>query len=296
MQHLLFLYNPKSGKGLIKDHLSDAINYYSNKGYLTDVYATQSAGDGRKKVMEIGENYEKIIVSGGDGTLDEIVSGSIKAGIDPIIGYIPMGSTNDFSVSIDIPEDVNKAIELSVKDNPVEIDVGKFENKYFIYVAAFGSIAEVSYDTDQNMKNAFGRFAYILEGFKSLKNLKTYKMRVDLDGEIIEGDYMLGAITNSVSVGGFKGLMGKDVELSDGLFEVTLVKKPRTIIELNKIMAELGNENIKTKLIVSRKARKIKIESDDKIKWTLDGEYGGNYKLCQIEVINKAIKLNTGLR
>ena len=296
MEKLLFLYNPKSGKGAMNEYLSQAVDYYSKKGFLTSIYATQKPGDGRKKVMEIGKDFDRIVVSGGDGTLDEIISGSIKANIDPIIGYIPTGSTNDFSVSVEISDDIEKAIKTSVKDEPLSIDVGKFENKYFIYVAAFGSLAEVSYDTDQTMKNAIGRLAYVIEGFKSLKNVKSYHMKLDIDGEIIEGDYMVGAITNSVSVGGFKGITGEDVNLSDGLFEVTLVKSTKNIIQLNEILNELGNANTNSDLLVTRKAKSIKIICDEDVNWTLDGEYGGSLKECKIDVIKQAARINTGLK
>ncbi|MCI5839041.1 MAG: YegS/Rv2252/BmrU family lipid kinase [Peptoniphilaceae bacterium] len=296
MKKILFLYNPKSGKGSIKEKISDILEYYSSKNILTTVYATQDVGDGREKIQEIGKDYDFIVVSGGDGTLDEIISGALKSDLNPTIGYIPTGSTNDFATTLEIPSDnLQRAVFLSIEGNTESIDIGKLDDKYFVYVAAFGSFADISYETDQGMKNIFGHAAYILEGLKTLTNLVTYNLDIDIDGEIIKDEFILGMITNTVSVGGFKGIISKEVELSDGKFEITLIKKPKNIMDFNKIITSLGSDNKDDELIITRKGTNIKISSDKKIKWTLDGEYGGSEKNSEIQIVNKAIKINTGI-
>lgn len=296
MKKLLFIYNPKSGRQFIYEYLADIISLYTKKGYLTTVYPTQKKKDGLNKIIELANDYDKFVVSGGDGTLDEIVSGAVTANIDSVIGYIPSGSTNDFSNTLEIPDDIKKAMELAVSDKYISLDVGKFNNKHFIYVAAFGSIAEVSFETDQKLKNNIGRMAYILEGFKSLTNMKTYNLDITLDDENINGEFILGAITNTTSLAGFKGFLGYDVDLSDGLFEITLVKRPQNLQEFNKLVSLIATNQTDDDIFILRKAKNIKITSNEKIKWTLDGEYGGSLNKVNIEVLNRALKLNSNLK
>lgn len=294
MKNLLFIYNPKSGKMMISQYMDQLINYFSQNGYFTTVYATQSAGDARRKVEEFGKNFDEIIVSGGDGTLDEVVSGALKAGISPIIGYIPTGSTNDFAKSLNIPSDVELSKNIALKGHIKELDVGKLEDKFFTYVAAFGSIAQVSYETDQTMKNIFGRSAYIFEGMRTISNLKSYRVKVTIDGEVIEDDYIHGMVTNSVSVGGFTKIVGENVGLDDGVFEVMLVKNPKNIIDLNQIIAGLSNHK-ENDFVSFTEGKSFKFETEEDLSWTLDGEYGGKTRSCDIEVLHKMVKLRTGL-
>lgn len=294
MKNLLFIYNPKSGKMMINQYMDNLMDYFSQNGYFTTVYATQSAGDARLKVEEYGKNFEEIIVSGGDGTLDEVVSGALKANIEPIIGYIPTGSTNDFAKSLNIPNDIELAKNIALKGKVKNLDVGKLEGKFFTYVAAFGSLAEVSYETDQTMKNIFGRSAYIFEGMRSISNLKSYRAKITIDGEVIEDDFIHGMVTNSVSVGGFTKIIGENVGLDDGIFEIMLVKDSKRIIDLNQIMAGLTNHK-DNEFVSFKNGRSFKFETDEMLSWTLDGEYGGKTTSCSIEVLHKMVKLRTGL-
>ena len=294
MKNLLFIYNPKSGKMLINEYIDEIIDYFSQNGYFTTAYATQSAGDARCKVEEYGENFDEIIVSGGDGTLDEVVSGALKAGIKPTIGYIPTGSTNDFAKSLNIPADIELAKNIALKGKIKDLDVGKLEGKFFTYVAAFGSIAQVSYETDQTMKNIFGRSAYIFEGMRSISNLKSYKVKITIDGEVMEDEYIHGMVTNSVSVGGFTKIIGENVGLDDGIFELMLVKNPKSIIDLNQIIAGLSNHK-ENDFVTFKEGRSFRFETEEDLSWTLDGEYGGKTKICDIEVLHKMVKIRTGL-
>ena len=233
------------------------------------------------------------MVSGGDGTLDEVVSGLLKSEEKSIIGYIPTGSTNDFSRSLKIPTDIKKATKLAINGETMDIDVGKFNSKFFTYVAAFGSIAQVSYETDQSMKNIFGRFAYILEGVKTVSNLKAYKAKITIDDEVFEGEFIHFMATNSVSVGGFNNFYKKNIGLDDGIFEAVLIKKPNGLIELNQIIDGLRSKK-ENDNVIFRSGSVFKVESDEKISWTLDGDYGGSYKKSEIKVLNRAVKMRCG--
>ena len=293
MKKLLYIYNPMSGQKTIGNHLSEIVEYFSKKSYFPTVYATQKANDAREKVKEFSKEYEEILVSGGDGTLDEVVSGLLKSEEKSIIGYIPTGSTNDFSRSLKIPTDINKATKLAINGETMDIDVGKFNSKFFTYVAAFGSIAQVSYETDQSMKNIFGRFAYILEGVKTVSNLKAYKAKITIDDEVFEGEFIHFMATNSVSVGGFNNFYKKNIGLDDGIFEAALIKKPKGLIELNQIIDGLRSKK-ENDNVIFRSGSVFKVESDEKISWTLDGDYGGSYKKSEIKVLNRAVKMRCG--
>lgn len=293
MKKLLYIYNPMSGQKTIGNHLSEIVEYFSKKSYFPTVYATQKANDAREKVKEFSKEYEEILVSGGDGTLDEVVSGLLKSEEKSIIGYIPTGSTNDFSRSLKIPTDIKKATKIAINGETMDIDVGKFNSKFFTYVAAFGSIAQVSYETDQSMKNIFGRFAYILEGVKTVSNLKAYKAKITIDDEVFEGEFIHFMATNSVSVGGFNNFYKKNIGLDDGIFEAILIKKPNGLIELNQIIDGLRSKK-ENDNVIFRSGSVFKVESDEKISWTLDGDYGGSYKKSEIKVLNRAVKMRCG--
>lgn len=291
MKKLLFVVNGHSGKGQIKNKLLDIIDIMIKEGYHVQVHTTQEREDATKVVREQAKYYDLVVCSGGDGTLDEAVTGMMQSEVRTPLGYIPAGSTNDFANSLEIPKDMIQAAKTAVLGVPFSCDVGEFNGDYFIYVAAFGIFTDVSYATSQELKNALGHVAYILEGAKRLHTIKSYHMRVEYDGNEIEGDFLLGMITNSTSVGGFKNMTGKDVKLDDGMFEVTLIHKPKNIIELNTILASLTNLKDETDLIDSFRADSVKFYSEEEIPWTLDGEFGGDHKEVQIKDHCKAVDI-----
>ena len=291
MKKLLFVVNGHSGKGQIKNKLLDIIDITIKEGYHVQVHTTQEREDATKVVREQAKYYDLVVCSGGDGTLDEAVTGMMQSEVRTPLGYIPAGSTNDFANSLEIPKDMIQAAKTAVSGVPFSCDVGEFNGDYFIYVAAFGIFTDVSYATSQELKNALGHVAYILEGAKRLHTIKSYHMRVEYDGNEIEGDFLLGMITNSTSVGGFKNMTGKDVKLDDGMFEVTLIHKPKNIIELNTIIASLTNLKDETDLIDSFRADSVKFYSEEEIPWTLDGEFGGDHKEVQIKDHCKAVDI-----
>ena len=191
------------------------------------------------KAYEEAANYDRIVCSGGDGTLDEVVTGVMKSGIKVPVGYIPAGSTNDFGNSLGIDKDMIHAADIAANGYRFPCDIGKFNDDYFVYVAAFGIFTEVSYATDQGLKNMLGHTAYILEGAKQLWDIPSYRMQVEYDGNVLYDEFIYGMITNSMSVGGFKGIIPGNISLNDGKFEVTLIRMPKNPIELNDILAFL---------------------------------------------------------
>lgn len=290
---LLFVFNPKSGMGLIKNNLLDIVDVMVKAGYEPTVYPTQARGDAIRKVKETGANYERIVCSGGDGTLDEVVTGMVEANLDIPLGYIPAGSTNDFARTLGIPSDMVKAAEIAVGDHIFPCDVGQFSDDTFIYIAGFGLFTEISYDTPQELKNVLGHAAYILSAAKSLTAIPNYLMQVEANGQVIQDRFIYGMITNSISVGGFKGLTGKDVELDDGEFEVTLIKSPDNPLELTEIIEYLTGIISETKMVYAFKSSEISVRSRSSVSWTIDGENGGEHWNVKIQNLHKKLKILT---
>jgi diacylglycerol kinase (ATP) len=295
MKKLLFVYNPHSGKGLIKNKLCEILDIFAKAGYEMTVCPTQHAMDGYDKVCEADGKYDLIVCSGGDGTLNEVISAVMTHCMaKPKIGYIPAGSTNDFAKSLGIPKDMVKAAKLISNDNSFLCDIGVMNGRFFNYVAAFGAFTDVSYKTPQSMKNVLGHQAYIVESLKSLSKIKAYNMKVTCNDITITGNYIYGMVANSKSVGGMKGITGKNILLDDGLFEVILVREAKNPLELQQIVAGLFSKNQDSPMVDRFKASKVIFESDKSISWTLDGEYADDHQLVEIDVCPKAIKIIKG--
>ncbi len=290
---MLFVYNPVSGKGEIRTWLSHILEEFARHNFLITVHPTQKAGDASRVVRETGRRYDVIVCSGGDGTLDEVVAGVMHGGFQVPVGYIPAGSTNDFASSLGLPKQMQNAAATICHGEVFNCDVGSLNEEYFIYVAAFGIFTEVSYQTNQDLKNVLGHVAYLMEGMRSLPNMKSVKIAYKSKEASGSGDFLYGMVTNSNSVGGFKGITGKDVTLNDGLFEVTLIKMPEYIWEWPVIANALLNHTPNDKLI-SFKTSKLEIEYLEKtgeLAWTTDGEYGGSYRRAVIENSPKALQI-----
>ena len=287
-KELLFLVNPKAGKAEIRNNLLDVIDRFVQKEWKVEVRTTQYSGEVTDIIREKGHAYDMVVCSGGDGTLNEAVNGLLQSESKPVLGYIPAGTTNDFAVSLNLPREVHHATEAIVNGQPFVCDAGKFNNQYFVYVAAFGMFTEVSYSTPQPMKNMLGRVAYILEGIKSLAEIKTYPLTIEHNGETITGEFLFGMVSNSISVGGFK--MGKtgEVSMNDGLLEVLLVKKPRNLAELQSAVAALLRNDLTNPCLYAFHTSDLRMFSSEDISWTLDGEDGGNLREVRIGVIPSA--------
>ena len=296
MKKLLFVYNPRAGKEMLKPRLSDVLDIFVKAGYEVTVHPTQAYRDAyyQIKEYEVGK-YDLIACSGGDGTIDEVATGMMKRremGKDVVpVGYIPAGTTNDFAKSLHIPRKPLAAADNAVKGVPFPCDIGKFNDSVFVYIAAFGIFTDVSYETDQAVKNVLGHMAYILEGAKRIFNIPSYKIKVEHDGEVIEDEFIFGMVTNSRSVGGFSNMVGKNIGFDDGLFEVTLIKTPKNPIALQEIIAALLIEQVDTKHMYTFKTKKITFDSVEEIPWTLDGEFGGEQDYVEIENVQKAMEI-----
>ena len=290
MKKMLFIINPRSGKEQIRSRLLEILDSFVKAGYGPSVYITQGPKDAEYQAAR-AKTKELVVCSGGDGTLDEVVTGMMHREKKVPLGYIAAGSTNDFATSLGIPKNMVKAAETAVAGRVFPCDIGAFNGDFFVYVAAFGLFTEVSYKTSQEWKNVLGHAAYILEGAKCLHDIPSFLMQVEYDNVRLQDEFIYGMISNSTSVGGFKGMTGKDVLLDDGVFEVTLIKKPKNPIELNEIIASLINLVDDTDMIYSFKTSEVRFTAKNTIPWTLDGEFGGDHEEVVVKNLCRAVEI-----
>ncbi len=293
---LLLIMNPRSGLMLAPRHLSEIIETFSSCGYLTQVLMTTARGDARDFAEEYGGDVDLIVVSGGDGTLNEVIDGLITGGHKPKIGYIPSGSTNDFANSIGLPSTISACTDLIAHGKASYFDIGSFNGRYFSYIASFGAFTSTSYSVPQNIKNILGHTAYILGGIRDIMSIKPVHAKFITDAgsphaRVIEGDFIFGAVCNSRSVAGILKLPEDEVDMNDGLMEVFLVRMPKDMIALNDIAVSMLNGSLKSDQIEFFSVRDVIVEIDPGTHWTLDGEYEEGAELCDIRTMDSAISL-----
>ena len=267
------------------------MDVFTKAGFEVSVYPTQASGDATKKSLESATEYDRIVCAGGDGTLDEVVTGVMASGARLPIGYIPAGSTNDFGNSLGLSGDMLIAAERACGEHSFLCDIGRFADDYFVYVAAFGLFTDVSYSTDQDLKNILGHMAYVLQGIKTFWDLKSYRMQVEHDGQVVYDEFILGMVSNTRSVGGMTTLLPEGIALDDGLFEVTLVRTPKNPIELNEVIGYFTGFDHDTSCVYTFSTQRIKFTSMEEVAWTLDGEYGGDHAVVEIQNLPKAIEI-----
>ena len=294
MKKLLFVFNPHSGTGEICKYLAEVLDTFTKAGYEVVAYPTQSAGDGKQKVITDGERFDRIVVAGGDGMLHELVNAVMELSTPVTIGYIPTGTVNDFATTNEISRNIVEAAKDAVSNNTATLDVGQFGDEYFTYVAAFGIATNVAYATDQRAKNTWGVLAYLAEGAKSFNpmtfNAACRQMRIKTDNEVLEGEYAFGAVSNSLSIAGFSNLTGRDVVLDDGLLEGLFIKKPTSIFDFDEISNALLFRDFDTPCISYVRSSHFEIETEP-VAWTLDGENGGEHGNVTINAKHKAIRI-----
>ncbi len=291
MKKVLIILNPCAGTKQANKHFAGIIDLFCKASYEPMVFTTSGRGDGTKIAREYADRVDLIVAIGGDGTFNEVISGVIESGKNTAIGYIPAGSTNDFASSLNISKNILKATEDIINGKPKAIDVGSFNGRYFSYVASFGAFTRASYEAPQSIKNALGHLAYILEGIKDIPNIKPEKLRIETEKGVYGGSYLFGAVSNSTSVGGILTLDPTLVDMSDGVFEVLLIKAPDNLIELNQILFALKEQKYDSPMLSFFSTHEVKITADPEMPWTLDGEYQRGEEVIEVENIHNAINL-----
>lgn len=291
MKQMLLIVNPCAGTRKASKHLTDIISIFNRAGYTVQTYITAGSGDATKVVAEQAKHMDVIVCCGGDGTFNETISGLMRSGTAVPVGYIPAGSTNDFANSLRLPTNFIKAAAKIATGKPHKYDICQFGTRYFSYVASFGAFTKASYSTPQNIKNALGHTAYILEGIQELPQIRSAHVRLELDGETVEDDFLFGAICNSTSLGGILTLDPKQVDMCDGKFEILLVRAPKDLSEISECIQAVQKQQYNCRMITFRSSEKIKVFADPDMPWTLDGERENGHSVVDVVNIHQAISL-----
>ena len=291
MKKLLLIVNPKAGTRRIGRVLPEVIEIFNRADYEVTVHITAGSGDCTQVVRSRGAQADLIVCAGGDGTFNEAVAGTMESGIDIPLGYIPCGSTNDFAISLKLPTDPVKAAQLIVDGVPLKYDVGLFGDRYFSYVASFGAFTRASYSTPQDIKNALGHTAYLLEGIQEISQIRKEHIRIELDDRIIEDDFLFGAVSNSTSMGGILTLDPRQVDMRDGKFELLLIRAPRDLIEIHECVQAVSKQIYNCAMMTFVSTKKLTVHADASMPWTLDGEREEGREQVVIRCLHQAITL-----
>ena len=291
MKNMLFIMNPYAGTRKANRYLADILSIFNRAGYTVITHMTAGPGDGARVVQQLAPQMDLVVCCGGDGTFNEVVNGILRSGADTPIGYIPAGSTNDFATSLRLPTNVLQAAQQIVEGQPQRYDVGQFGDRYFAYVASFGTFTRSSYATPQSVKNALGHTAYLLEGIQELSQLRKTHVRLELDDGIVEDDFLFGAVSNSTSIGGILTLDPKQVDMRDGKFELLLVRSPRDLMEIPECLRALQTQKYNCSMITFRSTTHVRVLDGAEIVWTLDGERQEGRETVDIFNRHHAIRL-----
>lgn len=292
MKKMLFIMNPTAGQRKVNRYLPEILSIFNQGGYEVTVYPTAYPSNGTQIAMNRAADHDIVVCAGGDGTLNEIVTGILRSDADVPIGYIPAGSTNDFAASLGLPSNILQAAQAIVDGEPVCYDVGKFGDRYFAYVASFGAFTRASYATAQNVKNALGHLAYVLEGIQEIPQIRKTHVRFELENETIqEDDYIFGAVSNSTSIGGLLTLDSSQVDMADGKLELLLIRSPRDMVELRELIRALQNQQYDCGVITFRSVPSLTIYPDPEMLWTLDGEKAQGQERIQVVNLHHAIRM-----
>ena len=292
MKKMLFIVNPISGQKKAVKFLPEIISLFNRANYEVITYMTGDRGDATRMAALRGGDVDLVVCCGGDGTFNETITGLLENNIHVPVGYIPSGSTNDFAASMKLSTNPLKATQDIIEGKPFCYDVGKFGKRYFSYVASFGAFTQASYTTPQSIKNILGHTAYVLSGISELSQIRKEHVRMEIDGEIVEDDYLFGAISNSTSVGGILTLDPSLVDMGDGLFEILLVRAPKNLLEITECLQGLQAQDYRNcSMITFRSARRVRILASSDMPWTLDGEREEGHLEVVAENIHHAIQL-----
>lgn len=288
----LVVVNPCSGKAKMRTELLNVVQILSQNGDLVTVYPTKERGDATDFVASLkSDEYDKIVVCGGDGTLNEVITGLMRSGTRYTLGYIPSGTLNEWSSGLHIARNIKQAAEDINSGKKIKLDIGKFSDRYFSYTASFGAFTDASYSAPQDIKNVLGQAAYFFEGIKSLGNIKPVHLKIETDERTEEGDFLFGAVSNSMSVGGIVKFSEASVKLNDGKFEILLIRNPDNLLKLQPVIDGILKKDLDRPGIEFFTAERITVTGGEGLSWTLDGEYAKGEETVEIENLHNAIEL-----
>ena len=289
---ILLIVNPCSGMAKMKTQLLHVVQILTDKDNAVTVYPTKERTDATRFVQTLKpDTYDQIVVCGGDGTLNEVITGLMNAGLSYPLGYIPAGTLNEWSTGLHIARQIPQAAKDILTGNIIQLDIGKFGNQFFSYTASFGAFTDASYSAPQDIKNALGQAAYFFEGIKSLGNIKPVHLKFETKEKTVEGDFLFGAVSNSLSVGGIVKFNKLTVKLNDGRFEVLLIRNPQNIFMLQPLIDGILKHDFNREGMEFFTTDEMTVIGGDGLSWTLDGEYAKGLPTVRITNLHNAIKL-----
>lgn len=283
MKRARIIYNPTSGREVFKKHLAEVLQKLERAGYETSCHATTCEGDATKAAsVAVERRYDLVVAAGGDGTINEVVNGLAEKEYRPKLGIIPMGTTNDFARALQIPRDVEAAVDIIVKGDTIPVDIGRINDKFFINIAGGGRLTELTYEVPSKLKTVLGQLAYYLKGIEMLPSIRSTEVSIEYDGKIFEGEAMLFLVGLTNSIGGFEKL-APDSSINDGLFSLLILKKTNLADFIRIATLAVRGEHINDSHVIYTQANRIKVHSSEKVQLNLDGEFGG---LLPAEFVN----------
>ncbi len=275
MKRARLIYNPTSGREVIKRHLPEILAKLEVAGYEASCHATTCAGDATNAArIAVERKYDIVIAAGGDGTIHEVVNGLADQEYRPKLGIIPTGTTNDFARALHIPRDVGTAVEIITKGELIPVDIGRINDRYFINIAGGGRITELTYEVPSKLKTMLGQLAYYLKGVEMLPSIKPSDVTIEYDGKLFEGEAMLFLVGLTNSIGGFEKL-APDASINDGLFSLLILKKTNLAEFIRIATLAVRGEHVNDPNVIYTQANRIKVSSNEKVQLNLDGEFGG---------------------
>ncbi len=291
-KRVLLIVNPKAGHGIAEPRVKYLEHMLKKYGFSHDLYYTQYAKHTTQLTLEHGEEYDIVLCCGGDGTLNETVEAVMQLKKKPTVGYLATGTTNDFARTLRLPRAIGPAVRMMANGKTQCMDCGSINGALdFVYVASFGAFTRVSYTTPQRIKNFFGKSAYLFDGIKSLKEIRPYHARIVTEDTVYEDDFIFVSVTNSLSVGGVMNLPSDLVNLSDGRFELLMIKNPVDMLEIPEMIHGCVDFHYENDNIILTQASHVKIEIENGAPFTADGEYAGTYKTAEIVNINPGYEI-----
>lgn len=288
---MLFFVNPNAGHGAARGNLMEILQIFTQGGFDVTVHPTTGPKDITHKIVQMGRDYDMVCAIGGDGTLNETVSGLMQLDSPPVLGYLPAGTVNDVASTLQIPKNPAEAAKMIVTGREFELDIGAFNDRWFAYVAAFGAFTDVAYQTPQGDKKILGRLAYLLQGVNRLTDLRPIHIRMWVDGQMVEDDVLFGMVASTTSVGGFRIKEDMDISLNDGLSEVVVVRNIENLDDFNRVATALLKRDFRCPHFYVYKTDKVRFQFEKPVAWTLDGESGGEVKAAEIRNCKRAIRI-----
>ncbi len=275
MKRARLIYNPTSGREMIKRHLPEILEKLEVAGYEASCHATTGAGDATNAAkIAVERKYDVVIAAGGDGTIHEVVNGLAEQEYRPKLGIIPAGTTNDFARALHIPRDVSSAVNIITKGELIPVDIGRINEKYFINIAGGGKMTELTYEVPSKLKTMLGQLAYYLKGMEMLPSIKASDLKIEYDGKLFEGEAMMFLVGLTNSIGGFEKL-APDASINDGLFSLLILKKVNLAEFIRIATLAIRGEHVNDPNVIYTQANRIKVYSSEKVQLNLDGEFGG---------------------